>query len=170
MGSQPSKDWLRIFSTRAGQIMAVFALVAIIMPFGWWLVRDNVRDVLRDFVVGSTPKRCVRIPATGHWIESAEPGQWATVVWHDIERVGNCGVPDLSALVVNGDGIYHDVETSTAGVMLPAGITPELRYRFRIPEGASPGRAWFRVTLDWPDEGRSINSPRIFFSIIEPEG
>ncbi|MBD2842717.1 hypothetical protein [Erythrobacter rubeus] len=148
-------------------IMSIGALLFIVLPIVWWLIADNVRSVLRDFLIEREPEQCVVIPSVGHNIQTAPPGDWATVTWHNIERRSDCGVPELTAIVVNGDGIYHDVRTSTSGVMLSEGITPELSYKFQVPERAAPGRAWFRVTLDFPERGRTINTPRIFFTIPE---
>lgn len=55
---------------------------------------------------------------------------------------------------------------TTDGVALEVGVTPELRYKFKIPETATAGRAWFAVTVNFPAEGQTVNSPRVYFKIL----
>lgn len=153
----------------AKSFLAIAALMVLVVPFLWWLVADELREGLRGFILGEQQTQCVAIPATGHTIETAPPGKWATVTWVNVNRQDDCGPPDLTAVVVNGDGIYHDVETSTQGVNLPRGITPSISYKFLVPKKAEPGRAWFQVTLNFPEKGRTINTPRLFFTIPEAE-
>lgn len=146
----------------AGAITAVGVIAGAL----WWLIEWRVAKYIKETANPSTA-RCVLIPTSGHNIIPAKRGEWAIIEWRNIERIADCGAPDLTAVVVNGDGILHDTELGTSGVKLDPGITPELRYRFRIPESAEPGTAWFRVTMDFHEEGRTINSPRVFFEIPE---
>lgn len=160
--------WLTRASERAKEVGAIWPIALALLIAVWWLGSDKIRETLRDFLAGDQAKQCVIIPPSGHVIEGARPGGWATVTWHNINRISDCGTPDLTGLVVNGDGIYHDVLLSTSGVKLDIGVTGEIRYRFKIPDNATPGRAWFRVTLDFHEEGRSLNSPRVPFTIVDP--
>lgn len=159
---------LESLSKRSQQFVAIFAALAIIGPAIWWLGGDKLQSTLSDFV-NPNAAHCVRIPVNGHEIKSAAAGEWATVTWREIERTNDCGRPDIYGVLSNGDGIYHDVQLSTNGVNLKTGVTDELRYNFKIPQNVTAGRAWFRITLDFHQEGRTINSPRIYFIIEESE-
>jgi hypothetical protein len=150
-------------------IAAVITGMAAIGSAIWWLGKPRFDAyILSLYQPAPVAKQCVSIPPTGHFIESAPPGEWATIEWRGIERLKECPRPDLSGIIVNGDGIFHAVDLSITGVNLDVGVTPAFRYQFRVPEGAEPGRAWFRVTLDFHEQGRSVNSPRVFFTILDP--
>lgn len=149
-----------------GSVAAVSFLISI---FG----EPIIQSARRTLGVTSTTaaSSCVYIPNDNrHKIDSAPPGGLATVTWRDVRRIRECEKPSLTAVIVNGDGLYHDVELTTNGVSLPVGVHDKVVYGFIVPESASPGEAWFRIELDFHEDSRSIRSPKIDFTILEPEG
>ncbi|MEM9783367.1 MAG: hypothetical protein AAF899_12945 [Pseudomonadota bacterium] len=99
---------------------------------------------------------CVLVPTHGHSIEPGPPGAWVVIEWQNLERLRECGKPELNAVIRNGHQIAHTAELSTDGVDLPVGLHRSLRYLIRIPPDAIPGTACATVTVTFP---RAENPP-----------
>lgn len=151
----------------APAVLATIGVLSMVFTGLWFLAEPRVREFVSDLAgTHQAAKVCTVFPIAGHYIESAEPGEWATVTWTNIAKVSDCGPPDLVARVVNGDRILHDVPLNVTGIKLPLGVTTELRYKFQVPETATPGAARFYIELAYPEAGRSITSPQIPFTIL----
>lgn len=113
---------------------------------------------------------CVIIPEGGHYVQDAEIGGTGDLVWRNVNRLrADCGVPRLTAVVSNGLGFLHDVGLSITGVALPVGVTPELKYQYRLPDSVTPGRARLRVYVTFPDAvggAPTAFSPWVDFQIL----
>ena len=137
------------------------------------LQTDYARSwVMRTFdLVEPSGGPCTTIPAHGHFITpEASPGDWASVEWRDVVRHRpDCGLPEVSAIVTNGGGFYHDAPLSITGVMLPVGAS-NVSYRFFLREELSAGPARFRVTVTFPDANGGAPpavSPWLPFTIVQ---
>ncbi len=156
---------LSSLAKKAQNLSAIIAFVATICVGVWWIAEDKVRQIARNLVIESVDK-CATIPASGHLIETAPAGSWGVVEWVAVERHADCGIPEITGVISNGDGILHDLELSTEGINYPVGIH-NIRYAFLVPKNVKSGRAYLMVTVNYPDAGQTINTPRIPFEIPE---
>lgn len=116
-----------------------------------WIGAEPPRGWLDDRIDERDGCICAIIPAYGHSIEGAAPGEWGIVTWRNIDRRRpNCGQPAVRGIITNGGGIFHDAPLSITGVSLPEGITREFAYKFYVNEQAHCGHAEFRVEVTFP--------------------
>lgn len=164
------EGFFKSISDKSSGILSIVALMTIILSTIWWIAEDKVVLILKD-ILKDESHHCVVFPPSGHVIESESPGKWGTITWNGLNKFESCGIPQVTAVIVNGDGIYHDAPLSITGINVGVDEDMPIRYKFRIPPQSTPGRAWFRVTLTYSEVGRTINSPRVFFQILPtPEG
>lgn len=113
---------------------------------------------------------CISFPDTGHTIERRNGGgtsiplrDTALVTLVGVKKIADCGVPDVTGVIVNGKGISHTFDL--APLMFELGENGPTRFSFNLPAGMEPGGAAFRIIHDYPQRGRTARSPRIFFTL-----
>ncbi|MEO0859239.1 MAG: hypothetical protein AAFY65_01400 [Pseudomonadota bacterium] len=155
----------------AKNVTAILAVLGVLGGGAMWLLEPHIAAWLQDRVSAPVPigGACTRIPRSGHFAGSGRSDDWVVLEWREVERLrDDCGQPDVTAIVANGDNVLHEADLSISGITLTKG-THDLKYLFRVPNETQPGPARIRVFVNFPNAvggAPPVISPWVRFTIL----